>query len=116
MNRARYLYAVDNLRWDDTVIWRNVTILPCVPENPVSRWKLRPDLNATECTNTLTIRSNLAFVHALETSNDENPYLRDIYLWNDLEKDGCDVEDYDQYGMFVMTSEGCWENMHPDYM
>ena len=49
-------------------------------------------------------------------SNDENPYLRDIHLWNDLDDDGCDEEDYEEYGMFVMTKEGCWENMHPDYM
>ena len=71
---------------------------------------------ASEYTNTLTEKSNTAFKHALETSNDENPYLRDVYLWNDLEEDGCDEVDYDAYGMVVMTVEGCWENMHPDYM
>ena len=115
-DNSRYLYAVDNLRWDDSVLNGNITVLPCVPENPVSRWKPRPDLNVSQCTNTLTERSNAAFVHALETSNDENPFLRDIYLWNDKAEDGCDPIDYDQYGMLVFTEEGCWENMHPDYM
>lgn len=116
VDTSRYIYAVSNLRWDETVINANITILPCVPENPVSRWKPRPDLNASDCTNTLTNRSNAAFAHVLESSNDENPYLRDVYLWNDLPEDGCDEEDYDEYGMLVMTNEGCWENMHPDYM
>lgn len=90
IDNSKYLYAVDNLRWDESVVNGNITVLPCVPENPVSRWKPRPDLNASDCTNTMTTRSNDAFVHALETSNDENPYLRDIYLWNDLDEDGCD--------------------------
>lgn len=117
VDNSRYIYAVSNLRWDDSVIDGTITVLPCVPENPVSRWMPRPELNASECTNNLTNRSNAAFVHALETSNDENPYIRDIYLWNDLAEDGCDEIDYDKYGMLVMTdNEGCWENMHPDYM
>lgn len=114
-SQARYLYAVDGLRWDDSIDG-NTTVLPCVPENPVSRWKPRPDLDASECTNTLTNKSNAAFVHALETSNDENPYLRDIYLWNDLAEDGCDEEDYGEFAWKVMTKEGCFENMHPDYL
>jgi hypothetical protein len=42
--------------------------------------------------------------------------MRDIYLWNDLPEDGCDEVDYDKYGMLVMTKDGCFENMHPDYM
>ena len=116
IDSSRYLYAVSNLRWDESVLNRITTVLPCAPKNPASRWKPRPDLEASECTNTLTEKSNTAFKHALETSNDENPYLRDVYLWNDLEEDGCDEVDYDAYGMFVMTVEGCWENMHPDYM
>lgn len=83
IDNSRYIYAVDNLRWDDSVINHNDTVLPCVPENPVSRWMPRPDLNESECTNTMTNKSNAAWAHALETSNDENPYLRDVYLWND---------------------------------
>ncbi|KAL7554934.1 hypothetical protein ACHAWF_018496 [Thalassiosira exigua] len=116
VDNRRYFYAVSNLRWDDSVVNGNITVLPCVPENPVSRWKPRPDLDNSNCVNDLTDRSTAAFVHALESSNDENPYLRDIYLWNDLDEDGCDEVDYDKYGMLVMTNEGCWENMHPDYM
>ncbi len=114
-NKARHLYAVDGLRWDDTLN-PNITVFPCQPENPVSRWRPRLDLNESECANVLTRRSNNAFVRALETSNDENPFLRDIYLWNDPKDDGCDEEDLDEVGMLIMTDEGCWENMHPDYM
>jgi hypothetical protein len=94
----------------------NIAVLPCTPfENPVSRWKPQPDLNATICTNTLAPQTNMVLKHALETSNDENPYLRDIHLWNSLLEDGCDESDCDAYGMLIMTDE-CWENTHPDYM
>ena len=116
VDNTKYIYAVDNLRWDDSILNSNVT-LPCSHGNPVSRWVPRPDLSASSCFSSLTTRSEAAFVHALENSNDENPYLRDIYLWNDLDEDGCDPVDYDQYSMLIMTEkEGCWENVHPDYM
>jgi hypothetical protein len=116
INDTRYIYAIDNLRWDDSILNGNVT-LPCVRENPVSRWVPRPDLNVGNCTNSLTNRSNIAFIHALESSNDENPHIRDIYLWNDLDEDGCDEVDNDKYGMLIMTeTDGCWENVHPDFM
>jgi hypothetical protein len=52
----------------------------------------------------------------LETSNDENPYMRDIILWNQIEGDACNEADLAAFGMLIMTSEGCWENVHPDYM
>jgi hypothetical protein len=53
----------------------------------------------------------------LENSNDENQYIRDIFLWNILDEDGCDEIDRDQYGMLIMTEkEGCWENVHPDLL
>lgn len=115
---TRYLYAVDNLRWDDSILTGNYTVLtPCAPGvNPVSRWLPRPDLDASTCTNSLGAQSNLVLKNALEQSNDANPYLRDIYLWNDLEADGCDAADYGAFGMLIMTAEGCWENQHPDYM
>jgi len=116
VDNSRYLYAVSNLRWDESILDGSITALPCALENPVSRWKPRSDLDTSECTNTLTQKSNNVFKHALESSNDENLYLRDVYLWNDLEEDGCDEMDYDAYGMLVMTTEGCWENTHPDYM
>jgi hypothetical protein len=116
LNVTRYIYALDNLRWDDSILDGNVT-LPCVRENPVSRWIPRPDLNGSDCTNSLTDRSKTALVEALESSNDENPHIRDIYLWNDAVEDGCDEVDYDKYGMLIMTElEGCWENVHPDFM
>ena len=57
---TRYLYAVDNLRWDESVINGNITVLPCVPENPVSRWKLCSDLNVSDCANTAAFYSSLA--------------------------------------------------------
>lgn len=116
-NATRYLYAVSNLRWEESVVNGNVTALPCTPGvNPVSRWKPRQDLSANECTNSLTAKSNTALKHALETSNDANPYLRDIYLWNELEENGCDEVDYDSYGMLIMAEEVCFENVYPDYM
>ena len=116
-DQSKYIYAVDNLRWDDSILDSNITMLPCSLGNPVSRWIPRPDLGASNCTNSLTNRSNAAFVHALENSNDENQYIRDLYLWNDLDEDGCDEVDYDQYGMLIMSEkEGCWENVHPDLL
>lgn len=115
VDRSRYIYAVDDLEWDDSVDI-NVTVLPCVAENPVSRWKPRPDLNNSSCISKLENKSTAAFVHALETSNDDNPFLRDVYLWNELDGEGCDEKDAEARGMLVMTSEGCWENVHPDYL
>lgn len=117
IDNSRYFYAVGNLRWDDSVVEGNITELPCTPLiNPVSRWKPRSDLDASTCSNTIAAKSITVLKHALETSNDENPYLRDVYLWNGLEEDGCDEADYDAYGMLIMTNEGCWENVHPDHM
>ena len=116
-DQTKYIYAVDNLRWDDSILSSNVTQLPCSPGNPVSRWIPRPDLGPSDCTNSLTSRSHSAFVLALESSNDQNQFMRDIFLWNDFDEDGCDEVDYDQYGMLIMTDkEGCWENVHPDLL
>lgn len=116
INDTRYIYAIDNLRWDDSILDGNVT-LPCAGENPLSRWILRSDLDSSNCTNTLTNKTNTVLAHALESSNDENPSIRDIYLWNDAIEDGCDDVDNDMYGMLIMTeTEGCWENVHPDYL
>jgi hypothetical protein len=53
---------------------------------------------------------------ALEISNDENPFLRDVVLWNSRFEDGCADEDKLKFGMLIMTSEGCWENVHPNFM
>ena len=33
-----------------------------------------------------------------------------------MTEDGCDAADEMEYGMLVMTDEGCWENVHPDHM
>ena len=116
INNAHYLYAVDGLKWDDSVN-EETTLVPCRPGfSPVSRWKLRSDLDETQCTNDLHEMTNSAFKHALETSNDDNELLRDIYLWNDRPEDGCHEDDYEKVGMFIMTSEGCFENMHPDHL
>ena len=108
---------MDNLRWDDSILNRRSIQLPCSRGNPRSRWIPRPDREGSDCNNSLTNRSNAAFVHALENSNDENPYIRDLFLWNSLGEDGCDEIDYDQYGMLIMTeTEGCSENVHPDFL
>lgn len=113
MDRSRFLYAVDNVAWDGSVDAKP----PCVPENPVSRWKPRPDLNASSCTSELQNETVAALVHALETSNDDNSFLRDIYLWNDYAEDGCHEDDMMARGMLIMTKEGgCWENVHPEYL
>ena len=118
IEKSRYIYAIDNLRWDESILGPNRTVvLPCDEgRNPVSRWKPRTDLDATSCTNALTSKSNAVFARALETSNDSNEHLRDIYLWNENSEDGCDAGDSNAYGMLVMTDEGCWENVHPDFM
>ena len=113
---ARYIYAVSNLRYDDSNTDGVVLTLPCMSGSPMSRWILRKDLVDANCTNSLHQDSVKALKFALETSNDENPYLRDIVLWNSVDLDGCDAADLMSYGMLIMTDEGCWENVHPDYM
>jgi hypothetical protein len=115
-NQTKYIYAVKNLRWDNSILNGNVTRLSCSPGNPESRWIPRHDLGPSNCTNSLTSRSNAAFVQALVSSNDENEFTRDLYLWNDLEEDGCDEVDYDQHGMLITWKEGCWENVYPDLL
>ena len=95
----------------------NTTILPCSPnQQPVSRWKIRLDLDEGLCTNNLQSKTVSVFKRALETSNDNNMHLRDIYLWNDLPEDGCHEDDYMARGMKIMTTDGCFENVHPDYL
>ena len=121
-DNSRYIFAMSNMRWDDSIA--NGTIagtkidLPCYREhgNPTSRWIPRPDLDASVCTNSLQDDTVAVLKHALETSNDENPYMRDIILWNQIEGDACNEADLAAFGMLIMTSEGCWENVHPDYM
>ena len=116
IDRTSYLYAVDKLMWDESVNV-NTTTLPCTPyKQPVSRWLPRPDLDATNCINSLQAQTVAALVHALESSNDDNEFLRDIYLWNDLLEDGCHEDDFEKVGMLIMTSDGCFENVHPDYL
>lgn len=119
-DNSRYIYAVDGLRYDDSNTDVNTSsILPCTGENPTSRWKPRDDLNETECVSNLLQSDTVeVFKRALETSNDENPYLRDIYLWNEaVDEDGCNDLDLYSYGMLIWTDvEGCWENVHPDFM
>jgi len=121
-DNKRYIYAVQNLRYDDSVADGTLAgtriDLPCFRPhgNPTSRWIPRPDLDASTCTNSLQEDTVAALKHTLETSNDENPYMRDIILWNQIEGDGCNEADLYSFGMLIMTSEGCWENVHPDHM
>jgi hypothetical protein len=115
VDNQRYVYAVSNLRYDGTNTNGSYP-LPCLEGNPRSRWIPRDDLDASSCTNTLEASSTTALAKALENSNDQNVYLRDIYLWNSMAEDGCDPADELEYGMLVMTSEGCFENVHPDHM
>ena len=116
VNNRRFVYAVSNLRYDNSNTNGSYP-LPCLEGNPRSRWIPRADLDESSCTNALQFSSNEALAHAIQSSNDQNPYLRDIHLWNSVSEDGCDAADFMEYGMFVMTSdEGCWENVHPDHM
>lgn len=115
MDNKRYVYAVSNLRYDETNTNGSYP-LPCLAGSPRSRWIPRDDLDSSTCTNTLQASSTVALAHALETSNDQNLLMRDIYLWNSVAEDGCDPADEFEYGMLVFADEGCWENVHPDYM
>ena len=111
---SRYIYAVSGLRYDDTNTDGIMIDLPCSPGNPMSRWSPRGDLTSEACTNTLQEDTVKALKFALESSNDENEFLRDIVLWNSVQDDGCNPIDEMEYGMMIMTDEGCWENVHPD--
>ena len=119
----RSIYAVANLRYDETNTGGTETNapaaylqLPCMNKHPRSRWIPRPDLDESTCSNTLQASSVAVLKRALEISNDENPFLRDIILWNNRDEDSCAVEDKLAFGMLIMTSEGCWENVHPNHM
>lgn len=120
---SRQIYAVSNLRYDETNTGDSKTDapvaylqLPCMGRHPRSRWVPRPDIDARNCLNALQPVSIEMLKRALEISNDENPFLRDIILWNNRAEDGCATEDKVAYGMKIMTSEGCWENVHPNFM
>ena len=121
-DNSRYIYAVSNLRYDDSIA--NGTIagtkveLPCYRENgnPMSRWIPRPDLDASTCTNDLQEDTVAVLKNALETSIDDNPYMRDVVLWDRMTGDACNSADLLAFGMLVMTSEGCWENKHIHHM
>ena len=91
--------------------------LPFLEGNPRSCWIPRSDLDASTCTSTLEELSTTVLANALWNSNDINPYLRDVHLWNDVAEDGCDAADSLEYGMpIMMESESCWENVHRDHM
>ncbi|KAL7463535.1 hypothetical protein ACHAXS_003891, partial [Conticribra weissflogii] len=111
----RYIYAVTNLRYDSSNTDDIIINLPCGSGNPKSRWIPRTDLTTETCTNTLQEVSVNALKFAIESSNDENSFLRDIVLWNNGDG-GCDPLDELEYGMLIMTKEGCWENVHPDHL
>ena len=119
VDHSRYIYAVTNLRYDDSIADGTIPgtkiDLPCYRKNgnPTSRWIPRPDLDASTCINNLQNDTIAVLRHALETSNDENPYIRDIVLWNQIDGDACNEVDLLEYGMLIMTSEGCMENKHP---
>lgn len=116
VNSERFVFAVSNLRYDSSNTNGSYP-LPCLEGNPRSRWIPRADLDESSCTNSLEASSSMALANAIQSSNDQNPYLRDIYLWNSIGDDGCDAVDFMEYGMLVMTKdEGCWENVHPDHM
>lgn len=121
-DNKRFIYAVKNLRFDDSIAdgtFNGTKIdLPCfrLDGNPTSRWIPRPDLDNSTCVSSLQEKTVAVLKHALETSNDENPHIRDIVLWNLVEEEACDEADLFEFGMLIMTSEGCWENVHPDYM
>ena len=121
-DNRRYIYAVKNLRFDDSIVDGTLNgskiELPCYREggNPTSRWIPRPDLDNSTCVNSLQENTVAVLKHSLEISNDENPYIRDIVLWNAAEEDACNEEDLFEFGMLIMTTEGCWENVHPDHM
>jgi hypothetical protein len=115
IDSKRYIYAVSNLRYDKTNTDGSYP-LPCSEGNPRSRWIPREDLDASSCTNALQASSTASLVTAIENSNDQNVYVRDIYLWNSVAEDGCDSIDELEYGMLIMTDEGCWENVHPDHL
>ena len=116
VDNSRYIYVVDGLRYDASNTDGTVDILPCMGDNPTSRWRPRSDISSGECINTLQSDTVAVFRRHLETSNDENPFLRDLYLWNDVEGDGCNELDEMAYGMLIWTNEGCFENVHPDFM
>lgn len=115
VDNKRYVYAVSNLRYDESNTNGSYP-LPCLEGNPRSRWIPRTDLDQSTCTNSLQASSTAALARSLSNSNDQNVYLRDIYLWNSVAEDGCDAADEMEYGMLIMTDEGCWENVHPDHM
>lgn len=116
VDNERYIYAVSGLRYDDTNTDGSTIKLPCMSGNPRSRWIPRNDLESSSCTNDLQSSTNAVLKKALESSNDDNAYLRDIFLWNSREDDGCDASDEMEYAMLILTKEGCWENVHPAHM
>ena len=121
---------MQNLVWDGVPDINSTVALPCMARkqpvsrwklrsgkmSPASRWKLRGDLDEAQCTNDLHDMTVTAFKLALEASNDDNELLRDIFLWNDRPEDGCHEDDYEAFGFLIMTSDGCFENVHPNYL
>ena len=55
---------------------------------------------------TVSMKMTVAVLkHTLEPSNDENPYMRDIVLWNQIEGDGCNEVDLLAYGILIMPGK-----------
>jgi hypothetical protein len=113
---ARFVYAVEGLRFDNT---NNPSVavdpdafvdLPC-DQQTRSRWT-PVDSPCTTSTSIDDITAN-AFELALATANDANTELRDVFF-----RGTCHPSDVNTTGMVVhVTTEGrCYQNVHPDHM
>ena len=115
---SRFVYGIDGLEFDKTNVppgEKPLVDLPCSgSDNPRSRWVL---VNKAErnCVSSLHSTSTAALADALANSNDNNPELRDIHMW-DVDELKCHTRDSNAYGMLVyVPSDGqCWQNVHPD--
>lgn len=100
-DETRYVYAVDNLRQDNT------TDDPPCQNGARSRWRVVDD---NTCAQEVDDTTNQVISELIAAADDSNPYMRDIIFPVSL---SCGM-DADAFDFRVQVNGTCWLNTHVD--
>jgi len=114
----RSVYAVSNLRFDETNLPDTATNPDAVVDLPCdnrkrSRWVRVDKMECFSPSVPINATTAAEFARSLAVSWDENPHLRDIAFGSK-----CHPNDVKKYGMavYVMQEDTCFRNVHPDHL
>jgi uncharacterized protein (DUF1800 family) len=104
--KTRYVFAIDGLFIDS----KSKTVSPCTL-NGKSRWIPIP--NNPQCeSNSLSAASEEFLASLILSSNDINPYVRDIKTFYE----GCDIDDKSKKDFEINVNGICWKHVHQHHL